>query len=73
MLNVFRNNRFRRIFAKTAGVYALAVEDFQDIRYSFEGNTYHEIFAEKADIIYLEQKRQISNTITTIDYLAANN
>ena len=64
MLNIFRNNRFRRIFAKTAGIYGLSVENLQDIRYAFEGNTYQEIFAEKADIIYLEQKRQISNSIT---------
>ena len=56
MLNVFRKNRFRRIFAKTAGIYELGAEKFQDIRYAFEGNTYHEIIAGKADIIHLEQK-----------------
>ena len=73
MLNVFRHNRFRRIFAKTAGIYGLSLDEFPDIRYSFEGNTYHEIFAEKAAIIWLDQKRAISNSVTTFAYLAANN
>ena len=56
MLNVFKNNRFRRIFARTTGIYELGAEAFEDIRFAFEGNSYHEIFAETAGIIHLEQK-----------------
>ena len=73
MLNVFSNNRFRRIFARTAGIYELGAAAFQDIRFALEGNTYHEIFAETGGIIHLEQKGQIGSGSTLDEYLLAHN
>ena len=65
-VNVFRNNRFRKIFADTIGVYAIEVSFFNDIRYLLEGNSYYEVIGSQASILMINQKQDIGSRV---DYI----
>ena len=68
-VNVFRNNRFRKIFADTIGVYAIEVSFFNDIRYLLEGNSYYEVIGSQASILMINQKQDIGSRV---DYIVGH-
>jgi len=71
-VNIFKNNRFKKIFAKNVGVYSLWPEDFSDIRFLMEGNSYSNIFGNDASVLSMIVKNNIGDQTTVKDYLKRN-
>ena len=51
MVNIFKGNRFRKIYAQDAGIYSVQVATFRAMRMDLEGNSYYEVFGGRAGIM----------------------
>jgi len=59
MVNTFRGNRFRKIYAHDAGIYSVQTSGFRSIRMHLEGNYYHEVFGDMAGIMGIDHEQAL--------------
>jgi hypothetical protein len=59
MVNMFRGNRFRKIYARDAGIYSVQAIGFRTIRMHLEGNYYHEVFGDLAGIMAIHHEQAL--------------
>lgn len=69
MVNTFKNNRFRKIYASQAGIYSIQAKKYRDIRMNLFSNYYYDIFCQETAILSLDHKESLDSQITTLDYL----
>ena len=60
IVNIFRGNRFRKIYGHHAGIYYVQTKSSRSIRMHLEGNYYHEVFGDTASIMGIQHGQAIA-------------